>query len=62
MPENGKSSLSSAEVPAGYPNKNSNNGKIESVRGKTGKGKRWEPLPYIQDGAGFPRKTGTRTH
>ena len=36
--------LSSAEAPAGYPNKNSNNGKIESPRGTMGRGKRREPL------------------
>ena len=38
--------LSSAEAPAGYPNKNSNNRKIESARGTIGRGKRREPLPY----------------
>ena len=38
--------LSSAEAPAGYPNKNSNNRKIESARGTIGRGKRWKPLPY----------------
>ena len=38
--------LSSAEAPAGYPNKNSNNRKLESARGTMGRGKRREPLPY----------------
>ena len=40
--------LSSAEAPAGYPNKNSNNRKIESARGTMGRGKRRErsfPFP-----------------
>ena len=38
--------LSSAEAPAGYPNQNSNNRKIESARGTIGIGKRRESLPY----------------
>ena len=38
--------LSSAEAPAGYHSKNSNNRKIESARGTMGRGKRREPLPY----------------
>ena len=40
--------LSSAEAPAGFPNKNSNNRKIESARGTMGRGKRRErsfPFP-----------------
>ena len=35
---------SSPEAPAGYPNKNSNNGKIESARGTMGRGKRRKSL------------------
>ena len=46
VPENVKGSLSSAEASSGYPNKNGNNGKIESARGTRGRGKRREPLPY----------------
>ena len=38
--------LSSAEAPAGYPNKNSNYRKIKSARGTIGRGTRREPLPY----------------
>ena len=34
--------LSSAEAPAGDPNKNSNNPKIESARGTMGRGKKRE--------------------
>ena len=37
--------LFSAEVPAGYPNKNSNNRKIESARGTMGRGKNLASAP-----------------
>ena len=45
--------LSSAEAPAGCPNKNNNNGKMESAGGMMGRGKRREglsslfPLPIV---------------
>ena len=40
-----RTALSSPEAPAGYPNKNSSNGKIEGARGTMGRGKRREPPP-----------------
>ena len=52
-------SLSSAEASAGYPYKNSNNGKIESARGTMGRGKRrgglssFFPLPIVPRALSF---------
>ena len=52
-------SLSSAEAPARYPYKNSNNGKIERARGTMGRGKRREglssffPLPIVPRALSF---------
>ena len=40
-----RTALSSAEAPAGYPNKNSNKGKTRGARGTIGRGKRREPSP-----------------
>ena len=52
-------SLSSAEAPARYPYKNSNNGKIERARGTMGRGKRrgglssFFPLPIVPRALSF---------
>jgi len=49
--------LSSAELPAGYSNKNSNNINDERKE-KAGA----SAILCFQEGAGFPRKTGARSH
>ena len=50
-----KTALSSADAPARYLNKNSNNRKIGSPRGTMGRGKRREPLFSLSPSHPAPR-------
>ena len=60
--------LSSAEAPAGYPNKNSNNEKIESARGTREEGKGGKtpvfslPLPIVPPALSFSFSPASLRH